>query len=195
MNVLRLLCLSFLALMLAACSPGESKPSFKGTDITGAEFGGDFTLTGHDGKPHALSAYRGKVVALFFGYTHCPDICPTTMLEYAQVSKLLGDKAKDLQVLFISVDPQRDTPALLAGYVPHFNTSFVGLTGSQVDIDKVTSHYKVIAQKQGVQDSKNYTVDHSAGSYLLDREGKLSVYLPYGTAAADIAHDVQSLMK
>lgn len=195
MNVLRLLCLSMLALTLAACSPGEAKLQLKGTDISGAEFGGDFTLTGHDGKPRALSQYRGKVVALFFGYTHCPDICPTTMLEYAQVSKLLDDKAKDLQVLFISVDPQRDTPAVLAGYVPHFNPDFVGLSGSETEIAAVAAHYKVIAQKQGVKDSNNYTVDHSAGSYLLDQQGKLRVYLPYGTSAADIAHDVQSLMK
>ena len=179
---------------LAACTPDPQPLSLKGTDISSADFGQPFTLTGQDGKPHALGDYQGKAVALFFGYTHCPDICPTTMLEYQQVMKLLGKDSDRVQVLFVSIDPQRDTPQVLAGYVPFFDKRFMGLTGSAEQVAKVAAQYKIVAQRQDRADG-GYTMDHSAGSYLFDTAGKLRVYVPYGTPAADIAHDLQQLLR
>lgn len=183
-----------LAAVLTACSPAGEPLVFKGTDITGAEFGKPFTLTGHDGKQHGLADYRGKAVVLFFGYTHCPDICPTTMLEYQQVMKQLGPDADRVQVLFISVDPERDTPQVLAGYVPFFDKRFMGLTGAPEQINTVAGQYKVVAQRQPTEGG-GYSVDHSAGSYLFDREGQLRVYVPYNTPVADIVHDLRQLLR
>ncbi|MFC3531602.1 SCO family protein [Vogesella facilis] len=183
-----------LAAALTACSPQAEKLSFKATDITGAEFGKPFTLTGQDGKPHGLADYRGKAVALFFGYTHCPDVCPTTMLQYQQVMKQLGKDADRVQVLFITVDPERDTPQVLAGYVPFFDKRFMGLTGAPPLVQTVANQYKVVAQKQPGA-AGGYSVDHSAGSYLFDRDGQLRVYVPYGSPAADIVHDLQQLLR
>lgn len=189
----KLLAVAALALSLLACTPADTL-SFKGTDISTADFGQPFTLTGQDGKPHALGDYQGKAVALFFGYTHCPDICPTTMLEYQQVMKLLGKDADRVQVLFVSIDPQRDTPPVLAGYVPFFDKRFMGLTGSPAQVQAVASQYKIVAQRQARKDG-GYTMDHSAGSYLFDTRGQLRVYVPYGTPSADIAHDLQQLLR
>ncbi|UGA39727.1 SCO family protein [Chromobacterium haemolyticum] len=158
-----------LPLWLAACSPNEPKLDLKGTDVAGASIGGDFTLTDHQGQRRSLSQYQGKVVALFFGYTHCPDVCPTTMLEYAAAVKQLGDKAGQVQVLFVSIDPERDTPQVLAGYVPHFNRGFVGLTGTAGEVEQIKNQYKIVAQRVN-QPGGGYSVDHSAGSYLLDKQ-------------------------
>ena len=189
----KLLAVAALACSLLACTPAETL-SFKGTDISTADFGQPFTLTGQDGKPHSLADYQGTAVALFFGYTHCPDICPTTMLEYQQVMKLLGKDADRVQVLFVSIDPQRDTPPVLAGYVPFFDKRFMGLTGSPAQVQAVASQYKIVAQRQARKDG-GYTMDHSAGSYLFDTRGQLRVYVPYGTPSADIAHDLQQLLR
>ena len=194
-SVIATCCAAALLLFgLAACTPDPQPLTLKATDISSADFGQPFTLTGQDGKPHALGDYQGKAVALFFGYTHCPDICPTTMLEYQQVMKLLGKDSDRVQVLFVSIDPQRDTPAVLAGYVPFFDKRFMGLTGSAEQVAKVAAQYKIVAQRQDRADG-GYTMDHSAGSYLFDTAGKLRVYVPYGTPAADIAHDLQQLLR
>lgn len=194
-SVIATCCAAALLLFgLAACTPDPQPLTLKATDISSADFGQPFTLTGQDGKPHALDDYQGKAVALFFGYTHCPDICPTTMLEYQQVMKLLGKDSDRVQVLFVSIDPQRDTPQVLAGYVPFFDKRFMGLTGSAEQVAKVAAQYKIVAQRQDRADG-GYTMDHSAGSYLFDTAGKLRVYVPYGTPAADIAHDLQQLLR
>ncbi|HEY9103633.1 SCO family protein [Chitinimonas sp.] len=177
-----------LALGLAACSKTPA-PDFQATDVTGAAIGGDFQLTGHDGKPHSLSEFKGKVVVLFFGYTHCPDVCPTTMSELASTMKQLGDKASGVQVLFVTVDPERDTPALLGQYVPAFNPSFIGLSGSPEQIRKVADSFKIVYQKNGAAGT-DYTVDHSAGSYILDKAGKLRLFVNYGAGAKVFSHDV-----
>ena len=176
--------------MLMACS----KPVFEGTDITGASFGGDFVLQDHHGKARRLADFKGKVVALFFGYTHCPDVCPTTMAEYAAVLRQLGPKADAaVQVLFVSLDPQRDTPALLSQYVPAFNPAFIGLTGTDKQIAEVAGQYKIVYQKQG--EGANYTLDHSAGSYLLDKQGHLRVLENYGAPPATLAADLKILIE
>ncbi|KMN38018.1 photosynthetic protein synthase I [Chromobacterium sp. LK1] len=183
-----------LPLWLAACSPEEPKLDLKGTDVAGASIGGDFTLTDHQGQRRSLSQYQGKVVVLFFGYTHCPDVCPTTMLEYAAAVKQLGDKAGEVQVLFVSIDPERDTPQVLAGYVPHFNRSFVGLTGTAGEVEQIKNQYKIVAQRVS-QPGGGYSVDHSAGSYLLDKKGRLRVFEAYGTPSASLAHDIGQLLR
>ncbi|GHD57029.1 SCO family protein [Jeongeupia chitinilytica] len=190
MRAFRLLLSVAFALLLAAC--GQST-SFQGSDISGASFGGDFTLTAQDGKPRKLSDFHGKAVALFFGYTQCPDVCPTTMVELKEVMKQLGPDADKVQVLFVSVDPARDTTAVLAQYVPAFDPRFIGLTGSKADVDKVAGQYKVIVQQQG--DGANYTVDHSAGTYLIDKQGKLRVLVNYGAGSAVLGHDLRALVQ
>ncbi|AXK39155.1 SCO family protein [Crenobacter cavernae] len=181
------------AFALAACSPDEPRLDLKGTDITGAGFGGDFTLTDQHGKQRSLSEFKGKAVALFFGYTHCPDVCPTTMAEFAAARQSMGEAAKSVRVLFVTVDPERDTVKVLADYVPHFDPSFLGLTGTPAEVKTVTERFKVVAQKQGA--GADYTVDHSAGSYLFGKDGRLRVYEPYGTPSAALAHDLQQLLR
>ncbi|AUH53400.1 SCO family protein [Chromobacterium sp. ATCC 53434] len=181
-----------IVLALSACAPPVV--DFKGTSIDDDAMGGAFTLIDYNGKPRSLDQFRGKVVALFFGYTNCPDVCPTTMLEYGSVMKQLGADADKVQVLFVSVDPERDTPRVLAGYVPHFDKRFIGLTGGVDAIEKVKKQYKVVAQKVPTPGG-GYSVDHSAGSYLLDRDGKLRVFEAYGTPASNLAYDIKQLLR
>jgi protein SCO1/2 len=186
--------IALLALLVVA---GCSRPvqDFQATDITGSAIGGEFRLTDHHGQTRALSDFRGKVVVLFFGYTHCPDACPTTMSELATAMKQLGGRAKDVQVLFVTVDPERDTEALLAQYVPSFYPSFIGLTGTPQDIRKVADQFKIVYQKVASPgDEKNYSVDHSAGSYIFDKAGKLRLFVNYGAGAAVFAHDIGQLL-
>lgn len=186
--------LSVCLALLLACTPETAAPVFKGSDISDVDFGSNFTLTGQHGRPVSLSDYRGKVVALFFGYTHCPDVCPTTLLEYAAAMKALGPEAARVQVLFVSLDPERDTPAVLQGYVPHFDARFMGLTGSASQSAAVASQFKVVAQKVATEGG-GYTLDHSAGSYLFDGNGRLRVYEAYGTPGAALAHDIGALLR
>lgn len=195
MSVLRRVVLLLLLVALSACQRDElPKLDLKGADIAGAGIGGDIALYDHTGRLRHLSDFRGKVVALFFGYTHCPDVCPTTLLEYAGVAKKLGPDAGKLQVVFVSVDPQRDTREVLAGYVPHFNPAFVGMTGSSAEVAAAMKAYRVVAQRVPLPGG-GYAVDHSAGSYLLDREGRARVYEPYGTPVAALTHDVRQLLR
>jgi len=193
-TLLRFLVLCWLALALAACKPAVPKVELKGTDITGTDFGADFSLTDHNGVPRRLSEFKGKAVALFFGYTHCPDVCPTTMAEYASSLKLLGGDADKVQVLFATVDPERDTQTVLKNYVPFFDKRFIGLTGAPAAVHKVTEQFKVVAQKQQAAGG-NYFVDHSAGSYLFDPAGQVRVYEPNGQPAAALAHDLKALLR
>lgn len=190
----RLFLTGVLALAAALAGCGD-KPAFQGVDVTGSAMGGEFTLTDHNGKPRALSDFRGKVVVIFFGYTHCPDACPTTMSELAGALKQLGDRAREVQVLFITVDPERDTPELLSKYVPAFNPSFIGLYGTQQQTRTVADLFKVFYQKAANgADEKNYSMDHTAGSYILDKTGKLRLFMNYGAGAAMFAHDLGMLL-
>lgn len=193
-DLIRFLLSCLLALALAACKPATPKVDLKGTDISGANFGADFSLTDHSGVPRKLSEFKGKVVALFFGYTHCPDVCPTTMAEYAASLRLLGSDADKVQVLFVTVDPERDTQSVLQRYVPFFDKRFIGLTGSPVAVNKVTEQFKVVSRKQSAAGG-NYFVDHSAGSYLFDPGGQLRAYEPNGQPAAALAHDLKALLR
>lgn len=179
------------ALALAACGP--SGPSFKNVDITGADYGRDFALTDHNGQRRTLADFRGKVVVMFFGYTHCPDVCPTTMLELKQVVQELGEDGRRVQVLFVTVDSERDTPAILAKYVPLFEPSFLGLYGDAAATAKVAKDFRVFYQKVPGSSPDNFTLDHTAGSYVFDPEGRLRLYVRYGQAANLIA-DVRKLL-
>ena len=189
---LTLLCCLFV---LVACDnkTSTSKVSFVNTDITGSDIGRDFELTDHTGKRRTLADYRGKVVALFFGFAQCPDICPTTLSDLAQVKQQLGVDGDKFQVLFITVDPERDTQEVLAGFVPAFDSSFVALRGDKAEIDKVTKDFKVFAQKVAGKDSGNYTIDHTAATYVYDTQGRVRLFVRHGQTLSLIA-DVKQLI-
>lgn len=184
-----------LALSVALLSLGCSQPAttFQNTDITGASFGRDFSLNDPSGKVRRLSDFKGKVVVLFFGFTQCPDVCPTTLVELSQVMKQLGADADRVQVLFVTVDPERDTPELLAQYVPAFDPRFLGLTGSPEDIASVAREFRAFYQK--VPTASTYTVDHFAGKYVFDTNGRLRLFMRYGATTDAITHDLRLLLR
>lgn len=183
-----------LAVPLTACEPRATPPAFNATDITGASFARDFRLTDHNGQTRTLADFRGKIVALFFGYTHCPDVCPTTMADLAAAIKLLGPDGNKVEVLFVTVDPERDTAALLKQYVPAFNPTFLGLRPTPEQLKMLASEYKVVYQKNPGNDKGNYLMDHSAGTYVYDADGRLRLLMPYGTSASLIARDFKALL-
>ncbi len=183
-----------LMFVLAACKPADQQSQFAATDISGADFAQALNLTDHTGKPRALTDFKGKVVALFFGYTHCPDVCPTTMSDLKQAMKLLGSDADQVQVLFVTLDPGRDTQALLAQYVPGFDSRFIGLYGTQEQIDKATADFKIFASRVENSGRSGYTIDHSAGVYIYDKAGKIRLYVAYGEKPQVIAADIKKLL-
>jgi protein SCO1/2 len=180
-----------LAAVLAACSP--EAPKFRSTDISGADFGKSLALTGHDGKPRTLEDFRGKVVVLFFGFTHCPDICPTTLADTAAVLKKLGPDAARVQVLFVTVDPERDTPEILAKYVPAFDAGFLGLYGDAAATQRAAKEFKIFYEKRKTGDT--YSVDHSGQSYVIDPQGRLRLFVRHDRIALDLADDLRALLK
>ena len=182
------------ALLLTAC--GEPKPSFRNVDISGATgFGKDFALTDPTGKVRTLEDFKGKVVVMFFGYTHCPDVCPTTMAELKAVMEQMGSDADKVQVLFVTVDPERDTAALLGQYVPAFDPRFLGLRPeNEAALKKVTQDFKVYYAKVPGTSPNNYTMDHSAGSYVFDPKGQLRLFIRHGQGPEPIAHDLRQLL-
>ena len=182
-------------LALTACEkPQTPKVPFANTDITGLDYAKGFALTDHNGQPRTLADFKGKVVVVFFGYTQCPDVCPTTLSELAGIKKALGSEAERLQVIFITLDPQRDTPELMAGFVPAFDSSFLGLWGEQAVIDKVAKDFKVFAQKVPSKDSKSYTIDHTAGSYVFDDQGRIRLFVRHGQGGDGLQKDLQRLL-
>ncbi len=191
----RLLILLACLLALAACDPPQKpKASFSNTDVTGLDYAKGFSLTDHHGQKRSLDDFRGKVVLVFFGFTHCPDVCPTTLSEMAGIMKSLGPDAHRLQVLFITLDPARDTPALLADFVPAFDPSFIGLTGDQASIDAVAKDFKVFAQKVPGKDGNSYTIDHTAGSYVFDRHGRIRLFVRHGQPGDGLLTDLKQLL-
>jgi protein SCO1/2 len=187
--------LGFAVLTLHGCGRENQGLSFRATDVTGADFGKDFQLTDSDGRMRRLADFRGKVVVVFFGYTHCPDVCPTTLAELASAVKQLGASGEKVQVLFITADPERDTADVLKKYVTAFNPQFLALRGTLEQTQQVAKEFKVIIQKSPGSDPNNYTVDHSAGSYIYDTQGKLRLYVGYGQGATAFAHDIGELLK
>ncbi|HKB83368.1 MAG TPA: SCO family protein [Burkholderiales bacterium] len=178
---------------MAGCHSGPA--SFQSTDITGADFGRTFTLTDHNGRQRSLEDFRGQVVVMFFGFTHCPDVCPTTLAELAGAIRKLGPAGEKVQVLLVTVDPERDTAALLAKYVTAFDPKFLALRGSADETARVAKEFKVIYQKVAGPRPENYAMDHSAGSYIFDRQGRLRLYVGYGRGAEVFAHDIDLLLK
>ncbi|MHB1140571.1 MAG: SCO family protein [Sulfuricaulis sp.] len=181
-----------VAFFMTACTPA---PAFKSMDISGVEWGGDFTLTAHTGKPVKASEFNGKVVVMFFGYTHCPDICAPTLVKLDQVVKRLGDEAKNVQVLFITVDPAHDTVPQLAGFIPPFNPSFIGLTGSDKEIAAVAAEYKVAYGQSSQAKSGQILVDHSTGILVKDKKGKLRLLVKNDVAVEDLESDIRVLLR
>jgi protein SCO1/2 len=189
----------FLAIVLSAFLAGcggeaPQAPKFALTDVTGVDFGKELNLTDHNGKPRTLADFRGRVVTVFFGFTHCPDVCPTTLAEMAQVMKDLGPDADKLQVLFVTVDPERDTPQVLKQYVPSFNPSFLGLYGDAAATARAAKEFKVFYQKHPDKNG-GYSMDHSAGTFVLDRQGRPRLFAQYGQGHAALAHDIRILIQ
>ena len=180
------------ALLVAACT---QVPTFKAMDVSGVEWGGDFTLTAHTGKPIKTSDFSGKVVVIFFGYTHCPDVCAPTLVKLDQVVKRLGEDAKNVQVLFITVDPVHDTVPQLAGFVPRFNPAFIGLTGSDKEIAAVAKDYKVAYGANPQAQPGQILVDHSTGILVKDKKGKPRLLVKNDVAVDDLEHDVRVLLR
>jgi protein SCO1/2 len=196
MNIplLRTGCITALLLILTACSP---KPEFKNIDITGGTaFGKDFSLVDPDGKVRTLADFKGKVVMMFFGYTQCPDVCPTTLTEMQQVMTILGPQSDKVQVLFVTVDPQRDTAAILKQYVPAFDPRFLGLSpADDAALEKVAKDFKIYYKQVPGVSSGSYTMDHTAGSYAFDPDGRLRLYIKHAQGPETLAHDLKELLK
>jgi protein SCO1/2 len=192
----KLLVLLCMTLALAGCQKGTSGPKldFTNTDLTGLSYAQGFSLNDHTGKPVTLDSYKGKVLVVFFGYTQCPDVCPTTMAEMAGVMKELGPQADQVQVLFITLDPARDTKELLAQYAPTFDPRFVGLYGTPEQTAQVAKEFKVIYNKVEGKTPDSYTIEHTAGSYVFDKNGKIRLFLRHGQGPAPITHDLKLLL-
>lgn len=190
----KLIAMLCVAAALAACDKGPAKQSFINTDLTGLSYAEKLSLNDHTGKPVTLDTYKGKVLVVFFGYTQCPDVCPTTMAEMAGVMKELGPQADQVQVLFVTLDPQRDTRELLAQYAPTFDKRFVGLYGDAAQTAAVAKEFKVIYNKVEGKTPDSYTIEHTAGSYVFDKNGKIRLFLRHGQGPGPIAHDLKLLL-
>jgi len=165
-----------------------------GTDVTGADFAHPLNLTDHTGQRRSMDDFKDKVVVMFFGFTHCPDVCPTTMNDLKQTMQLLGEDANKVQVLFVTVDPLRDTTEVLAQFVPFFDERFIGLTGTQEEVKANLDAYKVFASAVPNKDGKGYSIDHSAGLYVFDQTGAVRLYMQHGQKPAEIASDIKQIL-
>ncbi|MFG6456750.1 SCO family protein [Roseateles sp. BYS96W] len=195
MTTRRITIAALAALALAGCQQADpSKPAFKGVDLTGAEYARQLNLTDQDGRARSLADFKGKVTVVFFGYTQCPDVCPTTMMEVAEVKKALGADGDKVQGVFVTVDPERDTPALLKAYLASFDPSFVGLHGSVEQTQAAAKEFKVFYAKVPGKTPETYTMDHTAASFLFDPQGRVRVYVRYGAGAEPLVHDIKLLL-
>ncbi|MGA0569900.1 SCO family protein [Variovorax sp. VNK109] len=178
--------------LLAACS--DPKPAFKSVDITGADYAKDFSLTDHNGQVRSMKDFSGKLVVLFFGFTQCPDVCPTSMFELAEVKKALGADGNRLQGVFITVDPERDTPEVLKAYMENFDPTFLALRPTPAQLEALSKDFKMYYKKVPGQTPTSYTMDHSAASYVYDTQGRLRLYTRYGMGAAALTSDLKQLL-
>jgi len=185
------------AVFLGACSdkPADATASgFSGIDITGADYAKGFTLTDHNGQPRSLTDFKGQVVVIFFGFTQCPDVCPTSLGELAEARRLLGPQGDKLQGLFISIDPERDTPEIMKAYMASFDPSFLALYAAPDQLPELAKSFKVYYKKVDGKTPTSYTMDHSAGSYVYDTQGRVRLYHRYGSGAPALAGDVKKLL-
>lgn len=178
--------------LLGACT--ESKPQFHGVDITGADYAKDFRLADHNGQVRSLQDFKGKAVIVFFGYTQCPDVCPTTLSSMQAVLSALGDAASRVQVLFVTLDPTRDSAQLLAEYVTAFHPSFIGLHGDEATTAAVAKDFKVFYARQAGTTPGSYSIDHSTGSYVFDPQGRLRLLVRHGETPDNVAADLKLLL-
>ena len=185
--------ISIFTVFLAACSP--DKPQFKSIDLTGADYAKDFALPDQNGKARSIKDFAGKVVVVFFGFTQCPDVCPTSMLELAGIKKSLGPDGSKLQVVFISVDPERDTPEILKAYMGNFDPTFLALRPSMEQLPVLAKDFKIYYKKVEGRTASSYSMDHSAGNYIYDTQGRLRLYNRYGTGADGLTQDIRLLLK
>lgn len=189
--------LAWIILLLAALAgcDGKKQDFDKPQDLSGVDYGKDFHLTDFDGKPRSLSGFKGKAVVLFFGYTHCPDVCPTTLSDLAAALRQMGKDAGRVQVLFVTIDPERDTPQILKQYVPSFDPGFLGLYGNALETKKVADEFHVVYRKVQIEDSmKHYAMDHTAGCFVFDPSGRLRIRMEYGEKPAEMARDLESML-
>ena len=193
LNFPRLVFFILAAVLLVACG-GEQKAQFRNTDITGADYAKGFELTDHTGKRRTLEDFRGKVVTVFFGFTQCPDVCPSSLATMSDVMKSLGADADKVQVLFITVDPERDTQELLAHYVPTFDPRFIGLFGTLEETATIAKDFRIFYAKSGDISGSNYSIDHSAGTYIFDPKGRLRLYVRHAESADSIEADLRMLL-
>lgn len=194
----RLCCLSLLVsasglMTLGACS--KEAASFKSTDMTGANFAKDLRLKDHFGKVRTMGDFKGKVVVVFFGFTQCPDVCPTSMTTLAEVKRLLGELGALLQVLFITVDPERDTQQVLRSYMQNFDPTFLALRPEAEELKSVADEFKIHYKKVDGRTPTSYTMDHSAGKYVFDTQGRVRLFSSYGAEATVLAADIKTLLK
>jgi len=195
--VIRLCAALAAALALAACDRapvGADKPAFKAVDITGADYARTLSLPDAEGKVRTLADFKGKVTVVFFGYTQCPDVCPTTMAELAEVKRSLGKDGERVQGVFVTIDPERDTPQLLKNYITAFDPSFVALRGSEAQTKAVAKEFKVYYAKVEGRTPGSYTMDHTAGSFIYDTQGRLRLFTRYGGGAQALASDLRALL-
>jgi protein SCO1 len=186
--------LLLLAALLAACDRPLPAPKFNGVDLTGAAYAQDFALTDAQGQMRRLADFKGKVLVVFFGFTQCPDVCPSTLGELRAVKEALGAEGGDVVPIFISVDPERDTPEILQAYGASFGKDFVMLRGSLEETQAVAKAFKAFFAKVPGKTEGSYTIDHTAASFLFDRQGKVRVYTRYGTAPAALQADLKTLL-
>ncbi len=179
--------------MISGCA--DNKPQFTSIDITGADYAKDFALADHNGQVRSIKDFAGKVVVVFFGFTQCPDVCPTSMAELAEIKKMLGADGERLQGLFVSLDPERDTPEVLKAYMANFDPSFLALRPEPAKLPQVAKDFKIFYKKVDGKTPGSYTLDHSAGSYVFDPQGRVRLYSRYGTGAPALAADVKLLLK
>lgn len=179
--------------LLAACS--ADKPQFKSIDLTGADYAQGFSLADQDGQVRTLKDFAGKIVVVFFGFTQCPDVCPTSLAELAEVKKLLGPDGDKLQAIFVTVDPERDTPELLKAYMGNFDPSFVALRPTLEQLPGVAKDFKIYYKKVDGKTPTSYSMDHSAGSYIFDGKGRVRLYNRYGSGAEALTSDIRLLLK
>ena len=189
----RRLFLAFSFFLLASCH--RSPVAFRNTDLTGATFGHKLTLTDHNGQTRSLADFQGRVVIVYFGYTSCPDICPTMLSQLAEVMKALGPAAQNVQVLFVTLDPERDSAERLKAFVPWFYPSFLGLRGDVGQIKAVTEEFRVFSARKNVDSDLGYVLDHSSGAYIFDPAGRLRLYVRDGAGGEDIAADIGQLLR
>ena len=182
--------------LAAGCGERAAGPAvpFKGVDITGADYGRELALPDVDGRVRTLADFKGKAVVVFFGFTHCPDVCPTTMAELADVKRQLGADGERLQAVFVTVDPERDTPEKLKGYMAAFDPSFVALRGTPAQTEALAKSFKAYYKKVPGADADSYTVDHTAGSYVFDPQGRLRLFVRYGQPVPDWVSDLRQLL-